>query len=147
MWTIKLRIGAPEILTLASILAAAGLATVAIAYDWTFALVPGMTYLLASVGAYLLYGQLARERAQAQEEAAGVIRFRVVETRGVCPLGHQKGDLVSVGARGVVSPVLCQEAQTVLALASRDAAGEPAKEWCCPVYEHMLVFRRERQAA
>jgi len=21
------------------------------------------------------------------------------------------------------------------------------KEWCCPLYEHMLVFRKEKQAA
>jgi hypothetical protein len=147
MWTIRLRIGAPEALTLVSILAAVGLSATAIAYDWTFALVPGMTYLLASVGAYVLYGQLARERAQAQEAAAGVISFRVVETRGVCPLGHQTGDVVSVGAGGAVSPVLCHEAETVLALAAGSTEGEPAKEWCCPVYEHMLVFRRETAAA
>ncbi len=147
MWTIKLRIGTPEVLTLASILAAVTLSAVAIAYNWTFALVPGMTYLFASVAAYVLYAQLTRERAQAQEEAAGVIRFRVVETRGVCPLGHQKGDLVSVGARGVVSPALCPEAQTVLALASRGDEAQAAKDWCCPVYEHMLVFRRETAAA
>lgn len=71
--------------------------------------------------------------------------FRVVGARGTCPLGYRKGEVITVGEGGAVSPHLCPAAEAVLRLA---AAGEDgAERWCCPVYEHLLVFQRERIAA
>ncbi|HEU4759792.1 MAG TPA: hypothetical protein VFT91_07400 [Dehalococcoidia bacterium] len=140
-----LRIGRAEFLLLASLLVVAGvLAAAFLSSGWTVAMVPGLTYALAMGGGYMLYQTLARERAQAAQ--AETVRFQVVSTRGACPLGRQKGDVVAVGPAGAVVPALCAPAQAVLRLAAAGQEQE-VKEWCCPIFDHMLVFRRQFKAA
>ncbi|MDO8615469.1 MAG: hypothetical protein Q7T33_06990 [Dehalococcoidia bacterium] len=146
MWTLNLRIGPAEFILLASVLVAAALAGVAFTQDWLYALVPAMTYVLASAAGYGLWRRLQSEQ-QAIADTGATVRFRVVGGRGVCPLGHREGDLVAVSPRGAATPMVCPEAQAVLRLAAANGGGQQVKEWCCPVYEHMLVFRRERVAA
>ncbi len=145
MWTIKIRYGAAELITLASLLAVAGLLTLAFFNEWTIALVPGLTYALAVLVTYGAYRRYAGERLRAAEPVP-MAAFRVVGGRGECPLGLRKGDLVTVGAGGAVAPALCSAAVAVLRLASADGEAD-VKEWCCPVYEHQLVFRQEAKAA
>ncbi len=74
-------------------------------------------------------------------------RVQVVDVRGVCPLGRREGEVVTVGPAGSVVPQLCSPAETVLRLAAAASEEQEAKEWCCPIYDHMLVFRRELKAA
>lgn len=66
--------------------------------------------------------------------------FKVVGSRGICPRGMGQGDFVEVGADGSVSPGLCAEAEAVLCMASEDHS--EVREWCCPVYDHLLVFKK-----
>ena len=54
---------------------------------------------------------------------------------------------VSVGSGGEITPELCPHAETVLRLASTEDEQPGVRQWCCPVYDHLLVFRRERLAA
>ncbi len=142
--TLTVRFGWAEFLMLASLAIGAGIVAAAIAGGWTIALVPGITYGLAIVGAYGLYQRL-EERAQIAAEVPAPARFQVVDTRGVCPLGHRKGDLLTVDAAGSVAPQVCPAAAAVLELAADSE--EEVQEWCCPVYDHMLVFRRQLKAA
>jgi hypothetical protein len=145
MWTIKLRLGIAEIVALASLGVVAAVITVAI-IEWPVAVVPAGTYALGMSVAYGMYRRYSNESSHAaaharQAEAHGVI-FRVVETHGVCPLGRRIGDYVTV-RNGGTAPDICPEAAGVLRLAARDGQ---VKQWCCPIYEHMLVFERERVA-
>jgi len=145
MWTINIRYGIAELITLASLFVVAGLLTLGFFNEWTIAVVPGLTYALAVLATYGVYRRYAGERVRVARPAA-VARFRVVGGRGECPLGLRKGDLVTVGAGGAVAPQLCSPAEGVLRIASADGKAD-VKEWCCPIYEHQLVFRQEAKAA
>lgn len=161
------RFGLAELATLLGFLIVAVIVGIAISKGWTIAIIPGITYVLATVAAYLMYRHQRAVSATAAQpqatvrgaEAAHVqmrpaavavqtapLAFRVVDTRGVCPLGYKKGIVVTMTSGGSVHPPLCAAAETVLRLAAKE---DPAKssDWCCPVYEHLLVFRREAQAA
>ena len=141
-----IRLGFPELFTGVSLIAVAGLVALALTTDWTIAVVPGLTYSLAIVAAYAGYRQYVREKSvpKALELPA---RFRIVDSRGVCQLGYRKGDFVTVTPRRLVVPQLCPAAEAVLRLAVDAGDETQAQEWCCPVYEHLLVFRREQAAA
>lgn len=144
MWTLNLRLGLAELFAAASLLVVAGLLAVGLTNGWEIALVPALTYALAVVATYVGYRQyVAREIAAAKPP----VRFEVVGARGVCPLGYHEGDVVTVGAAGGVTPRLCQPAQAMLRVAAEDSANGDVQEWCCPVYEHMLVFRPLAKAA
>ena len=148
MWTINLRLGLAEFFALASLLAVAGLLTLAFANGWTIALVPGLTYALAIGVTYVLYQQYASKEARASQPAALSTRFQVVNVQGVCPLGRRKGDLVTVDRAGsAVVPQLCPPAEAILRLAAAAGEEQEVKEWCCPIFDHLLVFRRELRAA
>ncbi len=143
MWTLSIRIGRAELFTLASLPVVAAFLIPAFMIDWSIALVPTLGYLVALGAAYTVYRRYAGERTAVVELAT---RFQVVDVRGVCPLGRREGDVVTVGPTGSVVPHLCPPAEAMLRLA---AAGDEqqAKEWCCPIFDHMLVFRRELKAA
>ncbi len=66
--------------------------------------------------------------------------FKVVGSRGLCPKGINQGDFVKMSASGRVSPGLCPEAEAVLHMATGDDS--EIREWCCPVYDHLLVFKK-----
>lgn len=157
------RFGMAEIATLSGFLIVATIVGVALSNGWIIAIIPGITYVLAVTAAYLLhrrYGVARASAAQPQAAArqravlrpvvvpvqAAPLAFRVVDTRGVCPLGYKKGVVVTMTTGGSVHPPLCAAAETVLRLAAKE---DPTKssDWCCPVYEHLLVFRREAQTA
>ncbi|MBI4329042.1 MAG: hypothetical protein HY685_04155 [Chloroflexi bacterium] len=162
---IRPRVAVPsraDYFVVAGLLVVAGAVAVALVTGWPIALVPGIAYALALATAYLLYQQHARETAQVLAPSialaerkempaasaraglgvvAGTVAFRVVGAHGTCLIGRSLGDLVTVGAAGSVSPRVCPQAEAVLRLA---AAGDgDVREWCCPIYDHLLVFRRE----
>ncbi len=141
--TLNLRIGLPEAVAMGSLVFLAALSVLFI-IEWPVGLVPAVTYAVASVGSYAGYRQYVRERSKA-EEGERVQRFRVVETRGVCPLGRRAGEVLTVSGSDV-SPFVCPEASAVLQAASA-AEGDPSRKWCCPVYNHLLVFEKQRAAA
>jgi hypothetical protein len=147
MWTINIRLGLAEFFTFASLLIVAGLLTVAFLSGWTIALVPAITYTLAIGATYVLYRRYFSQEAEVSRPVASVARFRVVGARGVCPLGSREGDLVTVGPAGAVIPQLCPPAEHVLRRAASAGAEPEIKEWCCPIFDHLLVFRRELKAA
>ncbi|MDA0264762.1 MAG: hypothetical protein O2803_11500 [Chloroflexi bacterium] len=66
--------------------------------------------------------------------------FRVVASRGICPKGFVEGDFLTVPAGGPVAPALCPAAEEVLRLAAED--NSDVREWCCPIYDHLLVFKK-----
>ena len=148
MWTINVRVGVAEFATV--FLLAAVVIVVAVAFRagglWPVALVPGFTYVLAIGAAYSLYRRHAGEQAMlASQSVSAAASFRVVDVRGECPLGRRKGDVVSVN--GSVVPQFCEPAERVLRMAA-SGNGTPATErWCCPVYDHLLVFERVPSAA
>jgi hypothetical protein len=43
-------------------------------------------------------------------------------------------------------PRLCEHAQAVLRRASAERDDAAVHEWCCPVYDHLLVFQPEQAA-
>jgi hypothetical protein len=142
MWT--LRIGPAELFFAVSAAALAALVAIAFATGWTIALIPGITYGLAVGAIYTIAKGYGRDEAsQPMEEIA---RFEVVDVRGRCQLSRKAGDVIKVGPAGSVTPVLCPAAERVLrqAASTRDAGVE---EWCCPIYDHMLVFRQVARAA
>ena len=71
----------------------------------------------------------------------GTAYFKVVGSRGICPKGLTQGDYLKVAANGAIAPHLCPEAEAVLNMAAKDDDSE-VREWCCPVYDHLLVFKR-----
>ena len=141
-----IRLGFAELFTGVSLLAVAGLVALGLTTDWTIALVPGLTYALAITAAYAGYRQYVREKSVPKLLDLPA-RFRVVDSRGVCPFGYRKGDFVTVTRGRLVVPQLCPPAEAVLRLAADTGEEAKVQEWCCPVYEHLLVFRRELQAA
>ena len=66
--------------------------------------------------------------------------FKVVGSRGICPIGVTRGDFLKLTASGSVTPSLCAEAEAVLRMAAADDS--EIREWCCPVYDHLLVFKK-----
>ena len=66
--------------------------------------------------------------------------FKVVGSRGICPWGVTQGDFLKLTASGSVTPSLCAEAEAVLRMAAADDS--EIREWCCPVYDHLLVFKK-----
>ena len=149
MWTISVRLGVAEFATFFLLLAVALVVAVAFRAGglWPIALVPGLTYVLAIGLAYALYRRYAGEQAGAAQSIGAAASFQVVDVRGECPLGRRKGDLVSVDRAGSVVPQLCQPAERVLQMAAADGDGPEAQRWCCPVYDHLLVFQRTAKAA
>lgn len=150
MWTINLRLGFPELALAASLTFLAGLIVLFIV-QWPVGLVPAASYGLAIVGAYLAYRLHERERARAvlraPEESAvkQIVRFRVVDTRGACPLGRRRGDVITISPTAHPLPAVCPMAEAVLRSAAADTPD--VDHWCCPIYDHLLVFRREPAAA
>jgi predicted MFS family arabinose efflux permease len=82
--------------------------------------------------------------AAVRRAAARPCAFRVVGTRGTCLMGYGRGTLVTVDSAGGVSPALCEPARAVLRHAARQPLHE-ARQWCCPIFDHLLVFEREDQ--
>lgn len=165
----RYRAGVAEFATLAGFVAVAVVVVLALRSGWTIALIPGLIYVLATGAAYFIYRQHRAQAARVAQPQSTALKleehpahvpaappeavlqpapvlFRVVDVRGTCPMGHGKGSLVAVGATGGVQPRLCAPAEAVLRMAASNGQ-EKAAEWCCPIYEHLLVFRRERQAA
>ncbi len=136
------RIGIAEAVFAGSCVFLAGLIALFI-LEWPVGLIPAATYALSTTAGYVGYRQYTKERTRA-EEAERSVRFRVIETRGVCPVGRHRGDVIAVTGGGV-SPFVCEEARTVLQMAALDRYD--GKEWCCPLYEHLLVFKKETRAA
>ncbi len=145
MWTLSIRLGLAEFATAFLLLAVAALLVPAFLGGWIIALVPGLTYVLAIGAAYMLYRRYRSEQAQV-EPAAVAVTFRVVDVRGVCPLGRQTDDVVTVDLAGSAAPLLCPPAEAMLRLAAAEEEGE-SNQWCCPIFDHLLVFQREVQAA
>lgn len=147
MLTVNLRFGIAEF-TLAISLIFLSALVVLFVIEWPIGLVPTASYAVATVGTYAGYRVYSQERdrsaALPAKQETEPVKFRVVHTMGTCPLGHSTGDVITVSASGSVEPVVCPEAASMLQMAARD--GHVAR-WCCPVYDHMLVFRKEAVAA
>lgn len=86
-------------------------------------------------------GAPAIEAPRSAPAAQAALAFRVIGTRGRCTLGRRVGDLVQVGADGRCTPGLCADAEATLRLAAK-AKDAVDQRWCCPVYDHLLVFQR-----
>ena len=71
--------------------------------------------------------------------------FKVVGTRGTCPRGLTEGDFLRAGSDGSISPALCAEAEAVLRMAA--GVDIDVKQWCCPIYDHMLVFKKQEKSS
>ena len=84
-------------------------------------------------------GELATDSLEWIDSPAPTF-FKVVGSRGLCPRGVIQNDLLKVSADGLVSPHLCPEAEAVLNMAAADDS--EIREWCCPVYDHLLVFKK-----
>ena len=147
MLTVNLRFGTAELALAISLVFLSALVVLFIV-EWPVGLVPAASYAVASVGTYAGYRVASRERdlaaARQAELESESVKFRVVHTMGTCPLGHTTGDVIAVSASGTVTPAVCPEAAAMLQMAARD--GHVAR-WCCPVYDHMLVLRKEAVAA
>lgn len=153
--------GWPTYLFMASLVICAGIMALALASGLTLAIVPGVTYAVAATAIYSIYQTEAQRAAEPQitAAAAGAVvarsltdvaipaSFRVVGARGACPLGRRVGDVLSVDAAGGVSPQVCPHAEAMLQAASLEAGESDVTEWCCPIYDHLLVFRPEAVAA
>jgi hypothetical protein len=144
MWTLNLRIGWPEFLLAGSLAFLAGLVVLFI-LEWPVGLIPAGTYAITSVGAYAGFRQSSREQERQRAEERAPTRFRIVGGVGTCPLGLRTGQEVAVPAIGSPTPMICAEAEAVLRMAAAD--GQVVRQWCCPVYDHMLVFEKEAVAA
>jgi uncharacterized repeat protein (TIGR04076 family) len=145
MLTVNLRIGIAEIALAISLVLVLALVALFV-IEWPIGLIPAASYAVATVGTYAGYRVHSREQVHARlaELGSESVKFRVVHTMGTCPLGHSTGDVIAVSASGSVEPVVCPEAAAMLQMAARD--GHVAR-WCCPVYDHMLIFRKEAVAA
>jgi hypothetical protein len=135
------RVGLAEYVFGIGLIAVGGLAIWAVSSGFVIAIVPGVSYLVAGSAAYGIY------RAESARRAWAAMSFRVVDARGSCPLGRGIGDLVTIGTEGNVTPELCEHGQAVLRMASEEGPESVGSSWCCPVYDHLLVFRREPAAA
>src|SRR5574341_2440930 len=139
MLTVNFRFGTAELALAISLVFVVALMALFIA-EWPIGLIPAASYALATAGTYAGYRVYSREQVNAARLAeleSESVKFRVVHTMGTCPLGHSTGDVIAVNASGSVEPMVCPEAAAMLQIAARD--GHVAR-WCCPVYDHMLVF-------
>ena len=68
------------------------------------------------------------------------VYFKVVGSRGICPMGVTQGDFLKLTTSGSVTPSLCASAEAVLHIAAADDS--EVREWCCPVYDHLLVLKK-----
>jgi hypothetical protein len=142
MATIAVRVSWPDLVWLAGVVVIGGLLALCLSAGWAIAVVPGATYLVAGTAALAVYRIATRRRAELGLPAS----YRVVDAKGTCLLGRQVGDVISIGAAGNITPHLCPHAEAALRLASTETE-EATSEWCCPVYDHLLVFQREALAA
>lgn len=69
--------------------------------------------------------------------------FRIVATRGDCILGRRAGEVIAVKPGEAITPRVCPYAESVLRVAAIEDEVAGVSEWCCPVNDHLLVFRRE----
>ena len=168
MKTGRATLGTVEVVSLAGLGLVALVVGTAVAEGFTVALVPGLIYVFAISALYLGYryrlafpyrmangspihpaswsgASVQRSDTAELSEKTEPVTFRVVGTRGVCPLGHGKGMSFEVDPSGTVQPHLCAPAEAVLC--STALEGNGVREWCCPIYDHYLVFRRETVAA
>lgn len=142
-----MRLGPAELFLAGSLLAVSGLLTVAFLNDWFIALVPAATYALAIGVAYGFYRRYVSREADVSKPVDSVARFRVVLVQGRCLLGRREGEVLTVGPAGAVTPPLCAPAEQVLRRAVAVAQEQEVEGWCCPIFDHMLVFRRVSEAA
>lgn len=167
----RFSIGPAEYVTLGGIVLVAGLVGLAMSSGFIVAFIPGVIYVGAMAAIYFGYrhrlavpAQRVGFEAQAVADLAVSAElsevatapdgetqrqpvpavFRVVGTRGICPMGYGRGTMFTVDANGDVSPRMCAAAEAVLRQAAQEKNG--ARERCCPIYDHLLVFRREPQA-
>ncbi len=88
------------------------------------------------------------EKPSSRGSTQGVARkisFRVVGSQGNCRVGANVGTLVTLnGVDGDISPRLCPLAGHALRAAAFWDEISEVDEWCCPVFDHLLVFRREQ---
>ncbi len=83
--------------------------------------------------------ELAKDRQEWIDMPASAY-FKVVGTRGICPRGIVENDFLKMSADGKITPGICPAAEKVLHMAAEDDS--EIREWCCPVYDHMLVFKK-----
>lgn len=157
----KPRPGVAEYCVIIGFVLMGGLAAWGVQTGWPIVMAPALTYVVASGAAYALYRHGQGEQppsadvsptvtlAETSSDAplprvAGAVSFRVVEARGVCPLGRRVGEIVSVSRGGKVSLPVCPHAEATLRLAAAHDGNGEIKEWCCPIYDHFLVFRKEK---
>ena len=174
-WGGKLKFTLAEGLASTGLLMVAVGVTIAVMTSTPLALVPGITYAVAVLMAYMVYRHYLSvrprdtETSETAKKGAGfrmdvhplletgwedesavdsaewidmppATYFKVVGARGLCPKGINPGDFMKVTADGCVTPGLCPEAEAVLNMAA--GAESEIREWCCPVYDHYLVFKK-----
>ncbi len=158
--------GPPEYGLAAALVLVIAVAALAARAGHPIVLVPAIGVALIFGAAYALHRLHAREAAglhlvESAGEAAVPIpiplhareapkpvaaAFRIVGAHGaICPRGCGIGQIVTLDATGRTSPQLCPAAEAVLRMAASGEAAEPVKEWCCPIHDHLLVFRRVEQ--
>lgn len=146
------------------ILAPLAMAVVAILLYWmaqtrvTLAVMLGGVFSLTIMAAYIM-ASLEKGRGsgaaipapisrvqpatpRAVPAATAAVAFRVTGARGHCTLGRRVGDLIEVGGDGRCSPGLCSAAESALRVAAKASDADAGQQWCCPVYDHLLVFKR-----
>ncbi len=152
----------PEFTLTVSLAVVAALVGWGLASGWWIALVPGLAYALAATAAYALsrleskklapgaVAQASRVQVPPARSApgapavVGAAAFHIVGARGTCLLGRRVGEVVLVPPGGRASLPICPAAEVVLQLAASGSA-QGVKEWCCPIYDHFLVFKQEPQ--
>lgn len=138
----RIGLGRADLAWLLGVVVIAAAVTFFVSQGWEIAVVPGMTYLAATTAALAVYRIQERRRAELGLPAS----FRVIDGRGRCLRGYGVGEVFRVGADGKVFPSVCEHAETVLKQAAASGDDYDLTEWCCPVYEHLLVFQRAGEA-
>jgi hypothetical protein len=136
-----LRVGWAELVLAGALLLGFSLVTLGLVAGWTIALVPGVTYTLALVLIYAGVRLYLSPEIESSVPFEAVAHFKVVGVRGRCLMSREEGDVIKVGPAGGVTPVLCGPAERVLRSAAGNSDAE-VDEWCCPIHDHMLVFRQ-----
>jgi hypothetical protein len=174
-WGGKLKFTLAEGIASSGLLMVAIGVTIAVTTSAPLALVPGITYAVAVLMAYMVYRhylsvrphdtetvEKAKKGAQFRMDIHPLLEtgwedaltmdtaewvdmpaatyFKVVGARGLCPKGINPGDFMEVSANGLVTPHLCPEAELILNMAA--GTDSETREWCCPVYDHYLVFKK-----
>lgn len=132
-------IGVPEYVLLASLLLVGALMAWGLASGWPLVLLPGLTYVVGALACYTVY----------RAEVGGVepVVFEVTAVRGECLLGRKVGERLRVAPGRAITPEVCLHAEQVLRHAAVENGDADVQEWCCPIYDHLLVFGREAVAA